>query len=144
MPTAPNRYHVARRSSKDLPKIIILALLVLIGALFIYATILSHLLIDLMLGPNPDPQQVARFNLGLANLDILVFPITLLALLALLIYGAEALFRFRGTRRAAPPTCPRCGTIESAAWQFARRPIQGMGWETVTCPQCRHEWHSKL
>lgn len=141
MPSTPIRYHMPRRASKDRPKIIILTLLVLAGALFIYATILSHLLQEIMLGPNPDPVQVANFNLGLANFDILLIPVTLLGVLALILYTVEALFR--GTRRTPPPTCPQCGTVENATWRFARQPVQGMGWESVTCPQCRHEWHSK-
>jgi amino acid transporter len=142
MPSTPRRYHVARRPAKDGPRIIVLTLLVIAGGLFIYATIFSHLLQDMVLGSRPDLTQVATFNDGLAHVDVCIFPITFLGFLALILYGIEAIFRT--TRRVPAPSCPSCGTVENATWRFARQPIQGMGWETVTCPQCHHEWHSRL
>jgi amino acid transporter len=142
MPGAPQRDQARRSPAKDSPKIIVLTVLVIAGGLFIYATIFSHLLQDMVLGPRPNPAQVVNFNDGLAHIDICILPITLLGFLALLLYSGEAIFRT--TRRAPAPSCPHCGTVESATWRFARQPIQGMGWETVTCPQCHHEWHSRL
>ncbi len=142
MPSAANRYPLGRRASKDRPKIIVLAIVVALGGLCLYATIVTHLAQDMLLGPTPNPDQIAIFNSGMGRLPICVLPATLLAFLALLLYGVEAVVQ--RTRRAPPPACPRCGAVENAAVRFARTPIPGTGWATATCPQCQHEWHSKI
>lgn len=123
------------------PRVIALLVIVLLGGLYLYAAFISHLLRDLVLGPDPSADQLYLFNVAIGRSLICVFPMTLLGLIALLLYAIEAVF---GLRKRKPLSCPRCGMVEaSSAMHFTQEPIEGTGWKSVKCPQCGHSWHEK-
>jgi ribosomal protein S27AE len=118
---------------------IALSLIVLLGGLYIYAAFFSHLLQNLVLGPDPSEDQLYFFNVAVGRSLICVFPVTVIALIALLLYAIEAVF---GLRKRKPLSCPRCGMVDgSSTMRFVQEPIVGTEWKNVRCPQCGYDWH---
>ena len=141
-PPAPPRPRKRARSYQhyldDRPVLVPLVVLALGGAC-VYATLFSPIMQTLMLGAHPDRSQLKMFNDGVGGMVGMVIGAMAFALAFLLIHGASTGWQ-RLRRRAA--VCTQCGLAETGgSRRFARVPVDGTGWVTVTCPGCGHNWY---
>lgn len=113
-----------------------------LGGLCLYLSVFTSTLQGWMAGPNADRSALANANTAVSWGLAFVIALMAMALMFLIWQVLESSIR-RARRR--PSVCPRCGTVEAPdGRRFAHQPVQGMSWETVTCPKCQHEWHSRL
>ncbi|HEX6606868.1 MAG TPA: hypothetical protein VF276_08140, partial [Chloroflexia bacterium] len=64
-----------------------------------------------------------------------------LSLVFLLMHGGDRLIH---RLRRRPAVCPRCAATEAgSSLRFRRTPVEGTGWEEITCPQCGHAWYGR-
>jgi hypothetical protein len=114
----------------------------LLGGLCLYLSIFTNVLPTIMAGPNATRTSVENVNTVVAWGVAFVIALMGMALLFLVWQLLESGIR-RARRR--PAICPRCGTVEVPdTLPFTHQPVSSTSWETVTCPQCHHEWHSRL
>jgi hypothetical protein len=113
-----------------------------LGGLCLYLSIFTNIMQGWLAGPGATRSSLDNVNTVIAWGIAFVVAIMALSLMFLIWQLLESGIR-RARRR--PTVCPRCGTIEApATLRFAHQPVSGTSWETVTCPKCGHEWHSKL
>ena len=123
------------------PKVPIFAVIALLGCVFLIG-FFSGLLQFLMLGPNPSYEQIYAYNRAVGGGLLFIPPLTVVALLFLLIYGIDAAIR-RGKRK--PLSCPRCGMVDGSSntVRLVQEVVEGTDWKTIKCPQCGHDWHER-
>ena len=113
-----------------------------LGGLCLYLSIFTNTVQTILAGPNATRTALENGNTVIAWGVAFVLALMALALLFLVWQLLESGIR-RARRR--PAVCPRCGTVEVPdTLPFAHQPVSSTSWETVTCPQCHHEWHSRL
>src|SRR4051812_43798887 len=113
--------------------LVILAL----GGLCVYSTLVTHILRDLVLGSHPLSSDVVRWNGGSDWFAAFVVALMFIALIFLLINSVELLLR-RVRRR--PAVCARCGLTERRGAAFRHAVVEGTIWQEVTCPGCGAAW----
>jgi hypothetical protein len=130
------RYYLEDHPS--LAPIVTLAL----GGLCLYLSIFTNTMQGWMAGPN-----ATRSNMDNVNTIIAWGVAFVLALMGIALIFLVWQLIGSGVRRVRrrPAVCPRCGTVEvPGTLLFAHQPVAGTSWETVVCPKCGHEWHSRL
>jgi hypothetical protein len=113
-----------------------------LGAVCLYLSIFTNIMQGWMAGPDPTRSTLDNVNTVLAWGVAFVAALMVVALIFLVWQLLESSIR-RARRR--PIVCPRCGTVEvPETLRFTHQPVSGTSWETVICPKCNHEWHSRL
>lgn len=132
----------APRPVTNRQKIAALVLLLVLGALCLFATVVTDLAAGVFFGSHPDPDDLAYYRYLTAwNTAFVV---------VLMIFGALLLVMFLiqewgdQRRRRQPVACPRCGAVEQPDMRrFTREVVEGTGWENITCPLCNHSWYGR-
>jgi hypothetical protein len=122
--------------------VLVPALVLVLGGLFLYCALFTHVLRDLMMGPNPLGTALGNYNEVMAWSVAAVAGFMFLSLCFLIIHGIS--MGWRRVRRQ-PAVCKRCGLAEKAApVRFKRAPVQGTAWEQITCSKCGADWYGRL
>ena len=113
----------------------------LLGGLCLFMASGTTILRDATIGGEASRTALESFNTALAWGVAMTLSMMGLAFIFLLVNLVDVGVR-KARRRAA--VCPRCGLKEERGkMRFAREPVRGVDWESVTCPQCGNEWHER-
>ena len=115
--------------------------ILLLGGLCVYSTLVTNILRDWVLGPHPLSSDVGRWNGGADWFAAFVVALMFIAFIFLLINSGELLVR-RLRRRAA--VCAKCGLVEQRGATFRHVMVEGTIWEEITCPGCGTAWYARV
>jgi hypothetical protein len=118
-----------------------LAVVTVVGLLWLVLTVFTHTLQDWVYGPNLPQKQVELISRMNSLFLICVVP-GLVLLTPVLIWTVVEFVAGRVRKSRAVLSCPGCGATESrGGLRFTKEVHKGTEWRTLACPRCQHKWH---